>query len=96
MESARHSPPTDIPHLILCEVPNENDLLEAAQHIKPHITIYLFYEPDLNNQLTAIATEPITGIQRQYFRKFKLLNLKGEKHDRNPRIPQESARLSPM
>jgi hypothetical protein len=37
------------------------------------IRFQAWYEPDLNNELTAIATEPVCGEQRQHFKRFELL-----------------------
>lgn len=32
-----------------------------------------FREPDLNNEITALATEPISGQDRSFFNQFQLL-----------------------
>jgi hypothetical protein len=37
------------------------------------IRLQAFYEPDLNNELTAFATEPIGSDKRHLFRNFQLL-----------------------
>lgn len=37
-----------------------------------------FFEPDLNNELTAIATEPLQGEKRKVLKDFQIL--KGENY----------------
>jgi hypothetical protein len=39
-----------------------------------------FFEPDLSEQLTALATEPLRGPIRQLFRNLRLLNDSGQDH----------------
>jgi hypothetical protein len=46
---------------------------------KNNINFKLFYESDRDNELTSIATEPISGEKRSIFKKFNCL--KGEKND---------------
>ena len=69
--------PTEIqhPHLILCETSQNKlnslpALLEAAQ-----IKHALWFEPDLDFQLTAICCAPVFGEQRNFFKKFKLIRV---------------------
>jgi hypothetical protein len=33
----------------------------------------VFHEPDIGNQATALATEPVYGDDRKYFKKYRLL-----------------------
>ena len=61
------------PYLVLCSVENENKLKEALYYLeKNNINCVSFREPDIENQLTAIAVAPISGLQRKIFKHFKL------------------------
>ena len=64
---------------VVLEVPNERELIRAYDRISQHVECSLFREPDLNNQATAFATEPVSEWQRKaYFSRYKLW--KGGQH----------------
>ena len=76
IEAARYLIPPQIehPHVIICGVGDEMNLKKEASHLSLFGIKYKpFYEADIDNQLTAIATEPIYGKDRKHFKKFKLL-----------------------
>ena len=76
IEAAQSIIPTTIehPHLVICGVSNENTLLETTKRLDEiGIKYKPFYEADIENQLTAIATEPVYDNTRKHFRKYKLL-----------------------
>jgi hypothetical protein len=65
---------------VVCAVPDEAALRQAAAVCSLNgIRQYLFIEPDLDNQATAFATEPISGDQRRAFRKLPLWKPEYEK-----------------
>jgi hypothetical protein len=65
--------PEPHPNLILCGIKDEVSLKNQIKIIEScGIRCASFYEPDLGNQLTAIASEPIYGDQRKVFRKLQL------------------------
>lgn len=59
------------PHLVFCKTNNLEKELSRLQELD--ISYCPFYEPDLDNRLTAIATEPIFGDLRTVFRKLQLV-----------------------
>lgn len=61
-------------HLVLCGVPSETDLNEAAITIAAEgIGCCVFYEPDDGIGHTALCTAPVTDpLQRRFFRRFPL------------------------
>lgn len=62
------------PHLIVFGAKNENKLRRCIEHLKEAGIPYKeFIEPDIGNQLTAVATAPVCGTQRQHFCKYCLL-----------------------
>ena len=62
------------PHICLCSVRDEKRLRHDMDKLRAMgIRIKEFYEPDIGNQLTAFATEPIIGDRRHLFRNFQLL-----------------------
>lgn len=62
-----------IHNLIVCSVKNEEELHKEAFKLKIHnIDTFIFKEPDMDNEATAIASELISGCRRKYFSKFKL------------------------
>lgn len=66
----------DHPHLLLLGVKNETELNKVLSLLeKEDVNHSIFKEPDMNNSLTAIATEPINenSIVRKKLRKYKLL-----------------------
>lgn len=70
----------DHEYVILCAVKNEQQLLKWESKLKvAGIQYCAFYEPDIGNQITAIATEPVSD--RRPFRSLQLL--KGECYAKN-------------
>ena len=64
----------DHPHFALCAVKDERRLLHDLNKLKSlGIRIVEWREDDLNGELTAFATEPISGEMRHHFRNFQLL-----------------------
>jgi hypothetical protein len=64
----------DHPSVIICSAKNEQKLHSIRKYlIENGIQHAHFYESDLDDQLTALATEPVHGERRQLFRKFQLL-----------------------
>lgn len=69
---------SDHPSVIILGVRDETKLHQARQFLMDNgIKHCHFYERDLDDQLTSLATGPIFGEQRKLFRKFQLLRLKG-------------------
>jgi hypothetical protein len=69
VEAARHFLPPEQthPHLVLCRVSSERDLLAAADRLDSlGIRFQLFREPDRAQEATALATEPL-GVERRAF-----------------------------
>ncbi len=62
------------PHLILLAISNEEELLKIPEKLNTsNIRHKIWKEPDIGNQVTSIATEPISGDRRKIFKKYKLL-----------------------
>lgn len=62
IEAARHflAPDQAHPHLVLCSVGSERDLLAAADRLdRLGIRFQIFREPDRAGEATALATEPL-------------------------------------
>ena len=74
-ESGLHltSPTDEIHYTVVCQVPDEMSLLKAQYDIE-HMGFrtVLFKEPDLGNQATALATEPIPECVKKKFSKYQL------------------------
>jgi hypothetical protein len=53
------------PHLVICRVASERDLLAAADRLeRAGVRFALFREPDRDNEATALATEPLGSERR--------------------------------
>lgn len=60
------------PSLVVVVVKNENKLVQVMERLREeNINFEYFIEPDLDNQVTAIATEPIQ--YNEYLKRFQLL-----------------------
>lgn len=60
-------------YLILVTAPSEAALLKTYQKLEDRdIKSVLFREPDLNNEATALCTEPVGQRARKFFSQFKL------------------------
>lgn len=56
-------------NLVLCSVDSESELRAEAQRITAAgVRLRLVEEPDIGDQATALATEPLTGSRRRLFR----------------------------
>lgn len=62
------------PHLVLCRVASERDLLAAADRLeRTGIRFTLFREPDRDNEATALATEPLCCDRRAVLARYPCL-----------------------
>lgn len=70
----RLAEPTEyVDRTVICQVPDEDGLLKAKHYIEQKgIRTILFREPDIDNQATAMATEPMSELDRRKLSKFKL------------------------
>lgn len=60
-------------HFILFEAKDEDDLKNIKLKLDDRgIKSHMFHEPDYDTGYTAIATEPIYGDDRKFFRRFKM------------------------
>jgi hypothetical protein len=76
MEAARAylKPDDEHPSVIMCIVKGETKLMMTAEKLRAAgIRFREFREPDIGNQLTAIATEPLTGNRREPLKHYQLL-----------------------
>jgi len=80
LEAARAflPPAHEHPSLVVCGVRNEAGLARSLAALsRAGIRCRAFREPDLGGQVTAVATEPVSGAARRFFRKYRLLNDNG-------------------
>ena len=76
IEAARHFLPQDHPHphLVLCRVATERDLLFAADRLERRgVRFQLFREPDRDGEATALATEPLGPDRREVLARYPCL-----------------------
>lgn len=74
-ESGLHlaEPTTKTHFTVVCQVPNEESLLKAQFDVEQKgIRTVLFREPDIGNQATAFATEPIGFELKRKLSKYEL------------------------
>lgn len=68
-------PDTEHPHLVVIGVKNQNKLKKCIEHLKQlNICHEEFIEPDIGNEITAVATVPISGDIRTHLAKYCLLS----------------------
>lgn len=76
IESSRHfiSLDSEHPSVIVCGVRDESNLWKIHRRLERlGVQFRDFYEPDIDNQLTAIASSPISGANRETFKHYQLL-----------------------
>jgi hypothetical protein len=68
-------PDIEHPHLVVIGVKNQNKLKKCIEHLQ-QLNIYYkeFIEPDIGNEVTAVATIPISGEIRTHLAKYCLLS----------------------
>lgn len=80
LEAARRflPPSRDHPNVIVLGLPDESALRHCLQELTSlNVRLHSFREPDLGDQLTAIATELIPRTHKRLFRKYRLLGSAG-------------------
>lgn len=64
-------------NFVVCGVKNKEEVEGAAEYIHScGYTVHKFYESDLNNELTAVASGPVPSHRRHFMRRYKLLKFK--------------------
>jgi hypothetical protein len=72
----RFGDPHRISSVVVCSVPDERALQLAEARIRDNgIKSYMFTEPDIGDEATALATEPIFGAARRVLSKYPLWNV---------------------
>ena len=64
-------------HLVIMEVKKQEDLKRIFYELRDdqYINSCMFFEPDFDLGFTVLATEPLIGEKRKFFKKFKLLKV---------------------
>ena len=62
------------PSVVICEVKSEDKLKIIMSELEGKVKFKTFQESDMNDQFTALASEPICGAQRGLFRRFQLIS----------------------
>jgi hypothetical protein len=81
MEAIRHYPlPVEvIPNLVVFGISNEKKLICVQEKLNTlGVKFRTFVEPDRDNEITALATEPVNGEVRKIFKKYQLLKLRSQ------------------
>ena len=74
IEAAKHFDLDSHPSVIVCGVKSEQSLNNARKYLDDKgIRYKKFREPDIGDQLTSLATEPVLNGDREHFKKFQLL-----------------------
>lgn len=76
IESSRQftNPTDEHPSVILCTVKSQAKLLKCAEELEAQGLLHaIFREPDIGNQVTALASKPLIGKDRKAFARFQLL-----------------------
>lgn len=76
IEAARHFllPDEDHPSVIIFGIKSEAKLKSIVEQLQQQgVRLKQFFEPDIGNQLTSIATAPVFGKDREIFSKYCLL-----------------------
>ena len=73
IESAKQMNADCQPYLVVIGVKSERKLIELSKRVGEICGVFAFYEPDMNNEMTAFATEPVTGDLKHNFQKYQLL-----------------------
>jgi hypothetical protein len=64
---------SDISSVVVCSIKNEQELLKVEDKLAQHsIKSVMFREPDVDNQATALATEPIPASLRRFLSSYPL------------------------
>ena len=72
---------SDHPSVIILSAKNENRLHRVRKYLIDNSIQHVhFYEPDMDDELTALATEPICGSKRDLLRKYQLLDTTPKGH----------------
>lgn len=66
---------TTHPSMVIVGVKNEYQLRKTIQALVEHgkIPFAAFREPDRDNEFTALATVPLSGKDRDFFKKYQLI-----------------------
>lgn len=72
----RFGDPNNVASVVVCRVSSEEELLKTKERLDSReIRSYLFHEPDIGGQATALATEPVSGSKRKVLSKYPLWEL---------------------
>lgn len=66
-------PHSCVPSVVVCAAKSEDEVkLQAGRLEAQGVRTAVFREPDIGNQVTALATEPLAGNRRRLFAKWRM------------------------
>ena len=100
-EAARNLPPdfpkNEVPFLVLIGVPDKNALFRAIKKLEANSIGYqVFYEPDDNIGLSAVATAPLSQEQRRCLSNYRVWREENTTKLLKTEVIYESQGLSPF